>query len=238
MSSLDKRLKKLKIFRSVNQKEIRRGWYNYDLIITNLKSRIDQKKSIHLSEIENKKISIAKAILMYLEDYDVAEIVKETHISKSSIYNYINRYTDDKYFMFKMFGKPKQTIPKIAKYESLIILNLEAHNIKTLKQAQEWIQELTGISLSLSRIYAFFDKHNIKKINGTYRQKDLDCDERKKMEYIFLENHTEIVRKWVNDNHLLYSWGLATKIRKEFGIRYTSEYHLREWIRRNHLSIK
>ena len=238
MSSLDKRLKKLKILKDVNPKELRRGWYDYDLIVTNLKIKIEHNKSSNLSEIENKKINIAKAILMYLEDYDITEIVKESHISKSSIYNYINRYIDDKYFMFKMFQKPKQTIPKTIKYESLIILNLETHNIKTLKQAQKYIKELTGIDLSLSRIYAFFDKHNIKKINGTYRQKVSDYDERLKLESNFLKNHIDIVRKWVNDNHLLYSWGLATKIRNEFGIKYTSYYHLREWIRRNHLSIR
>lgn len=231
---LNKRLKELKIVDKNKEEQIPHGWRYYCMEV----ARLENITRTHYGKGTGLRNVVAKVLLMYIKDHDISEIIEETKLSKSSVYNYISKYKSNKNFIYDIGRKPKQTICSLEPYEFKIVVEFEKNHISSYKEAQECIFKITGIRRTIPRIYTFLTKHNFKKINGYYIQETTEKTIVKRLQYEkqFLNENIDEIKKFINDYHLHKKRGLASKIRKEFGIKYTSEYHLREYIRKKQLS--
>lgn len=178
---------------------------------------------------------IAKVLFWYINDFDITEILEETKLSKSSIYNYINHYKKDKKFMYNMHKRQKQTISKLEKHQYKIVDDFETSNIRTYKEAQERIALITGINLSISRIFNFLIQHNFEKVDGCYRQIQTEkvIANRIIFEKVVLEVSVDKVKEYISDNHLESDYRLASKVRKAFNIKYTSRSWFSNYLIKN-----
>ena len=235
---LNRRLKELRIINIDIKTPIARGWSYYCMEDKKLNHVIEtsyvEENRLHY----DKRKVVAKVLLMYIKDYDISQITEETKLSKSSIYNYISKYKSNKNFIYNIGKKPKQTICALEPYKFKIVTDFEKAHIKTYKEAQERIFKITGIHRTIPRIYEFLTKHNFKKINGYYIQEPTaeTIKIRLQWEKQFLHESVDEVKEFIDDNHLFRKRGLPTIIRNQFGIKYVSEYKLREYIRKNRLS--
>lgn len=114
--------------------------------------------------------NICRALLMYNDGKDINQIIEETGISKRSFFNYKRKYSKDPYFMLRERESPNNSI--LEKYVNQISDDFKQTHIKTYKQAQKRIEEITGIKRSETQIRNFLIKTGFKKNkNGNYNQR-------------------------------------------------------------------
>lgn len=227
--------------------EAHKSWPIRENEIQRLKNIIHYKEekqkelNIVSYKYDNKKIKrIAQALLMYIQTANISEIVKETGLSKSSIYNYIERYKMDKFFLSTMYKRPKQTISELRKYRYEIVDDFETSYIRTYKEAQERIFKITGIKISISNIFNFLTNNNFEKIDGYYKQVQTEKVKKERLLYekAFLEYEKDKVKNYILDNHLEFDYKLIAKVRKEFNIRYVPRSWLSRYLRKEGIKNK
>lgn len=229
---INKRLKQLKIVNVDSKTPIPRG-YSYYCTETQKLNKMIENHNLPL-----KRQMVANILLMYINDCDISEIMEATKLNKSSIYNYINKYKSSKSFIYSVGKKPKQTISALEPYKHKIALDFETTPIKSYAEAQKRIFVITGIQITIPRIYTFLNKNNFKKINERYIQEITpnNMKDRIVSEKQFLNENIFEIKNFITNNHLTMKRGLSTIIRKQFGTKYVNEYYLREYIRKNKLS--
>jgi len=128
-------------------------------------------KVIEQEDWRGKRIqNICRALLMYNDGKDINQIIEETSISKRSFFNYKRRYSMDPYFMLRDRKPTNNSI--LEKYVNQISEDFKQTHIKTYKQAQKRIEEITGIKRSETQIRNFLIKKGFKKNkNGYYNQR-------------------------------------------------------------------
>lgn len=128
-------------------------------------------KVIEEEDWRGKRIqNICRALLMYNNDKDINQIIEETGISKRSFFNYKRKYSKDPYFMLRERESTNNSI--LEKYTNQISDDFKQTHIKTYKQAQKRIEEITGIKRSETQIRNFLIKTGFKKNkNGNYNQR-------------------------------------------------------------------
>lgn len=128
-------------------------------------------KVIEQEDWRGKRIqNICRALLMYNDGKDINQIIEETSISKRSFFNYKRRYFMDPYFMLRDRKPTNNSI--LEKYVNQISEDFKQTHIKTYKQAQKRIEEITGIKRSETQIRNFLIKTGFKKNkNGYYNQR-------------------------------------------------------------------
>lgn len=199
--------------------------------IINYKEEEQKELNVSSYKYNNKKIkTIALALLMYIQNSSISEIVKETRLSKSSIYNYIDCYKKNKLFLSSMYKKPDQTISELRKYRYEIVDDFETSHIRTYKEAQERIFKITGIKISISNIFNFLTNNGFEKIDGYYKQVQTDKIKKERLLYeeVFLEYKKDEIKNYILNNHLESDYRLIAKIRRKFNIRYVP----RSWLSR------
>lgn len=114
--------------------------------------------------------NICRALLMYNESNDINKIIEVTGISRRSFFNYKKNYFKDPYFMLRERESTNNSI--LDKYVNKISDDFKQTHIKTYKQAQKRIEEITGIKRSETQIRNFLIKRGFKKNkNGNYNQR-------------------------------------------------------------------
>ena len=239
---LQHRLNYLEIRASFDNNEEHKKWLSWNDERMRLKDIIDynvrdekELKSECFNYGNYKIKAIAKALHMYLENNAISEIVKETKLSKSSIYNYIKSYKMDKRFINKMYQRPRQTISELEKYQYKIADDFETACIRTYKEAQERIFKITGVKISIPNIFNFLINHNFKKTDGYYKQvQTIEIQKQRLLfEKVFLTTKKDEVRTYILNNHLESDYRLIAKIRKEFNIRYIPRSWLSHYLNEN-----
>lgn len=226
---LQRRLNSLEIRSDFDNHEEHKQWVHWQSEKIRLKDIIDynstQEKELQLKYLsyDNPKIKrIAEAIRMYITNSDIAEIVEKTKLSKSSIFNYLDQYKKNKYFLNTMYKRPEQTISKLEKYQYKIADDFETSRIRTYKEAQERIFKITGIKIEIPNIFNFLISHNFDEIDGCYKQ--IQTEEIKRIRLMhekqLLNEKKDKIKEYIIENHLESDYRLVAKIRKEFNIRY------------------
>mgnify|MGYP000847349797 FL=1 len=111
-----------------------------------------QDKDEYLVYEKPKNINIAKTVLLYHEGYGIDDIASEMKLSKRTIYNYLKTYRLNHNFMKKLVVT---NVSELQLYVGEIARDFKSNNIKTYKQAQQRIEELTGIHRGITQIRAF-----------------------------------------------------------------------------------
>lgn len=109
----------------------------------------DEKFSMN----NQKNINISKAVILYVNNnYDVNKVAELMGISTRTVYNYLNIYKKDKNFFKKL---PVTNVSDLQLYLDKIVGSFEKKHVKTYKQAQQRIEEITGIHRGQTQIRAF-----------------------------------------------------------------------------------
>lgn len=114
--------------------------------------------------------TICKVLLKYDECLDIEQVIKETGVSRRTIFYYRKQFIKNNFFMLQEETKPTN-FSILKDYESVISENFRNQPVKTYKQAQARIEEITGIKRSETQIRNFLIRYNFKKDKkGNYNQ--------------------------------------------------------------------
>ncbi len=200
------------------------------------------------NSLDNKKLSFnnerirqaCTAIVLYSDTNDIDYVATTMDLSKRTIYSYIHAYKEDKNFIRIL---PVTNVSELQGYVEQIADNFKHHRVKTYKEAQERIREITGITRSLPQIRAFLKNNYFEKNSkGFFYQKTskhirLQLEERKKRikNRSYLETNPEEVEEFAYMIAGSYNYRtdrIAKRIKEKFELRETSE-EIENWIDKN-----
>ena len=115
----------------------------------------------------NKRIrAVCQAIILYVDNnYDIHKVANPMNISIRTAYNYIKTYRMDKNFMKKL---PVTNVSELQKFTSDIAKDFKTNHIYTYKEAQQRIEEITGLHRGLTQIREFLINNYFKKNSKGY----------------------------------------------------------------------
>lgn len=136
---------------------IYQGWY-IDLYH---RDEIVSKHSFNRPRIKN----ICQAVLLFSKGMNVDEIANIMQLEKRTIYNYIETYRKDPSFLKRL---PVTNVSDLQTYVDLIADDFKHTRVRTYKEAQQRIEELTGIHRGITQIRAFLMNNYFEKNTKGY----------------------------------------------------------------------
>lgn len=118
-----------------------------------------------VSFLNDKILRVCQAVLLYDKTQSIEEVSEKMGLNQRTIYYYLQTYRKDHNFMKKL---PKRNVSELQKHFVLIRKEFNRGKIKTYKQAQEKIEELTGIKRGITQIRAFLNNNYFKKDKNGY----------------------------------------------------------------------
>lgn len=165
---------------------------------------IDNKEINRLENIINKideyglKVVRSCEVIYYYYLYrDIKKIIKETGVSRKTIFNYLKKYKQDKFFMF---NKKNVSILDTSEIKNKIENNFKKYPVKSYKEATDRIANITKINRSTTQIYYYLTNNGYKKNkNGYYTKNGVDNKITKKKNS-FLYEHLEEIGEYIKNN--------------------------------------
>ena len=137
---------------------IKDGNYTDDLYYDNIK---DEDLSFNDGRIQR----VCEALCLFDKLQNVNEVAKQMNLSRRTIYYYLKTFNTDPNFMKK---KKKTRVSELQNYFGVIREEINNGKVKTYKQAQEIIENLTGIKRGRTQIRAFLNNNYFKKDANGY----------------------------------------------------------------------
>lgn len=137
---------------------IKDGNYTDDLYYDNIK---DEDLSFNDGRIQR----VCEALCLFDKLQNVNEVAKQMNLSRRTIYYYLETYAKNPNFMRK---RKKIRVSELQNYFGVIREEINNGKVKTYKQAQEIIENLTGIKRGRTQIRAFLNNNYFKKDANGY----------------------------------------------------------------------
>lgn len=229
-----KKLRSIKL--SEYDKNLYSNIYQGGYINLDYRNKNGSKLSFNRPRIKN----ICQAVLLFSKGMNVDEIANIMRLEKRTIYNYIETYRKDPNFLKKI---PVTNVSDLQAYVNLIANDFKHTKVKTYKEAQQRIEELTGIHRGITQIRAFLiNNYFEKKLRGYFYQKTsklirLQLKERnKKFES---ENQLNIKFKEIEDYVYKIAMAcnyepfiVAKRVKEKFNLKEETEV-IKNWIEKN-----
>lgn len=194
------------------------------------------KLSFNRPKIKN----ICQAVLLFSKGMNVDEIANIMQLEKRTIYNYIETYRKDSSFLKKI---PVTNVSDLQAYVNLIADDFKHTKVKTYKEAQQRIEELTGIHRGITQIRAFLMNNYFEKNSkGYFYQKTsklirLQLKERNKK----FESKNQLDIKFKEIEDYVYKIAIACnyepsfvaeRVKEHFDLKESNEV-IEKWIETN-----
>ncbi len=183
---------------------------------------------------------ICRTLCLFDKLQDVNEVAKQMNLSRRTIYYYLETYAKNPNFMRK---RKKIRVSELQNYFGVIREEINNGKVKTYKQAQEIIENLTGIKRGRTQIRAFLNNNYFKKDANGY----LKCKYTRTIKRIIdqkneMANHTFFTEENKNEMEE-YAYQIASSCNyNEFTIakRLKEKFHLNktdkemvDWLKKN-----
>lgn len=205
-----------------------------------LVSVVYQDKDEYLVYEKPKNINIARTVLLYHEGYGIDDIASKMKLSKRTIYNYLKTYRLNHNFMKKLVVT---NVSELQLYVGEIARDFKSNNIKTYKQAQQRIEELTKIHRGITQIRAFLkNNYFVKNSKGCFYQRSspvIKIHLKNKYDKIknrtYLETHPKEVENYIYSiaSSCNYESDLIIpRLKEKFNLKESDE-KIKYWIEKN-----
>ena len=181
------------------------------------KYRLEQ--IINNNDEDYKKKQCCEVIYYYDQLLDINSVINITGAKRRTIFNYLKKYREDRFFMNKFKNKSKLNI-----YKNNIVKDFKNNPIKTYSDAKTRIKKITGLELSLTQIYYFLINNGFKKNNNGYYTKNGIMNNKIKNSYLY--EHLEEIGNYINDNPSSESHIIINRIRNRFPEVEESDYEI------------